>query len=389
MRSFARGRSAERTAPLSRRIRAIYIHSPFCRRRCSYCDFAIAILRTRDDVEQYLRGLSLELHQTGRLLEPRTVYVGGGTPSRLAPTDLREFFRRIDDHLERRSILEYTVEANPEDVTSERADVLVEAGVTRVSLGVQSLDPTTLAKLGRRHTPDQARTAIHVLRRAGIRSINVDLIFAVPGQSLTDLATDVERFISCSTDHVSAYNLTYEERTPLHSLELLGRVEKQDSDDELAAFRLVRERLDEAGFAAYEVSNFAKPGHRSLHNLTYWNNAEYLGVGPSAVSCVGHVRWKNEPDLARWFAALRAGRPPILEAESLSPERMLGESVALGLRTTRGVLRARVERRARASIDPDRLERLTAMGLIEFAGPRIRLTERGLEIADCVAAELI
>lgn len=392
MRSSARDRSADSPARPSRRVRSIYVHSPFCRRRCSYCDFAIAILRSSRDIERFLDGLSLELEQVGGAVRPRTLYVGGGTPSRLAPADLREFFARLDRRIDRTSLLEFTVEANPEDVTAERVAVLREAGVSRVSLGVQSLDPSVLQQLGRRHTPDLVRHAVDLLRDAGIPSINVDLIFAAPGQTPSNLDADLTRFIELSTDHVSAYNLTYEDRTPLRSLEQLGRITRQEPDSELAAFRRVHDRLGEAGFAAYEISNYAKPGHQSLHNLTYWENAEYLGFGPSAVSCVGHVRWRNEPDLESWFAALRAGRRPVTDAECLSPDRFLGESIALALRTTRGALLSRVERRAQRSIDRprlDRLARLVELRLIEHAGPRVRLTARGRELADSVAAELI
>ncbi|MBK6939417.1 MAG: radical SAM family heme chaperone HemW [Planctomycetes bacterium] len=368
------------------------MHSPFCRRRCSYCDFAIAILRSSSDVDRFLDGISLELEHFGDSLRPRTLYVGGGTPSRLAPADLREFFARLDRTIDRRSVLEFTVEANPEDVTPDRAVVLREAGVTRVSLGVQSLDPETLRQLGRRHTPEQVRHAVTLLRDAGIRSINVDLIFAVPGQTPSILDADLTKFIELPTHHVSAYNLTYEDRTPLRSLELLGRLTRQEPDSELVAFRLVHERLAEAGFAAYEISNYAKPGHQSLHNLTYWNNEEYLGVGPSAVSCVGHVRWRNEPDLDVWFSTLRQGLRPVADAESLAPDRFIGESFALALRTSRGVLLSRLERRARMPIDRERLDRivrLMELRLLEREGPRIRLTPRGRELADCVAAELI
>ncbi len=392
MRSSARGRSADHTESPTRRIRALYVHSPFCRRRCTYCDFAIAILRSRADLDRFLDGLALELDQFGSLLEPRTLYVGGGTPSRLAPSDLREFFARLDQRIHRRSLLEFTVEANPEDVTLERAEALVESGVTRVSLGVQSMDPTTLALLGRRHTPHQVREAVTVLRESGIASINVDLIYAIPGQDLLQLTADLKNLIDLSTDHVSAYNLTFEERTPLQSLESLGRIARHDPDFELEAFRLVRERLETAGYAAYEISNFARPRHQSLHNLMYWTNQEYIGVGPSAVSCVGHVRWRNDPDLQRWWVDLLAGRRPVIDAESLSADRFVGESLALGLRTSRGVLRSRIERRARAPLGSNRTDRLAALvrlGLVEETGPRLRLTTRGLEIADSVAAELI
>lgn len=392
MRSSAKDRSAESTARAARRVRAVYVHSPFCRRRCSYCDFAIAILRSRSDVDRFLDGLSLELEQVGGTLRPRTLYIGGGTPSRLAPTDLREFFNRLDQRIDRNSVLEFTVEANPEDVTPDRVSVLSEAGVSRVSLGVQSLHPETLHQLGRRHTPEQVRAAVELLREAGIPSINVDLIFAAPKQSLSELDDDLTNFIQLSTDHVSAYNLTYEDRTPLRSLEQLGRITRLEPDSELAAFRLVHDRLSDAGFAAYEISNYAKPGHRSLHNITYWNNEEYLGFGPSAVSCAGRVRWRNEPDLETWFSALREGRRPVTEAECLAPERFLGESIALALRTTRGLLLSRVVRRAHVPIDRERLDRIAhfeALQLVERVGPRIRLTARGRELADSVAAELI
>lgn len=392
MRSSARDRSAEATDEPTRRVRAVYVHSPFCRRRCSYCDFAIAILRTRTDIERFLDGLALELAHIGSRLQPRTLYVGGGTPSRLAPADLREFFEQLDRQISRRSVLEFTVEANPEDVTPDRVAVLAQAGVTRISLGVQALDPAVLDRLGRRHTPDQVRRAVDMLRDAGIESINVDLIFAVPGQSLAQLDADLTRFIDLSTDHVSAYNLTFEDRTPLQSLEQLGRLKRQDTETELAAFRLVHDRLVDAGYAPYEISNYARVGHKSLHNLTYWNNEEYLGVGPSAVSCVGHVRWRNDPDLASWHSTLAAGAQPVIDAECLSPARYVGESIALGLRTTRGALLTRILRHARVSIDATRLEqlaRLSNLGLLERAGPRIRLTARGREIADSIAAELI
>lgn len=371
---------------------SLYIHSPFCHRRCPYCDFAIAVSRERSDAEAYVEGLEreIEFKQLGGPL--RTVFIGGGTPSAL-PFDLQErFFGLIARRFDLSRVREFSLEANPEDVTPEMVRLWRRHGVDRLSLGAQSLQERLLRLLGRRHRPDDVARCVTLLRDAGIRRVGIDLIVAIPSETDVELARDLDAVLALQPDHVSVYCLTFEEGTPYSRARERGALHPLDEDAELAHYRTARDRLERGGLRQYEVSNYARPGARCIHNMVYWRNERYHGIGPSAASFVNGTRSKNEPSLQRWLDSLRAGRSPVIESETLDAPHALRESLYLGLRMRRGVRPERL--RARHGIGPEAIadsvwSHLFDLGLIESAGSRLRLTARGVEVADRVSQELL
>lgn len=388
----------ERSAPLpeSSPPRSVYLHVPFCARHCPYCDFAITVAADGDIAgslgQRFLDALARELARIPPLGGIRTLYLGGGTPSALRASQLRDLFELLKQHLDLRSLVECTVEANPENLDAERVDCLAAAGVTRLSIGVQASEPAELRLLGRRHTFDQTARAVELARQAGIRCLSLDQIFGLPNQTDAALSSGLARLVSLAPDHVSLYGLTYEPGTPFTRARDRGTLRALSDDRELALYRLCVAELEQAGYARYEISNFARPGARSRHNRVYWRNHPYLGLGPSAVSYIDGVRRKNHPDLQTWSALLLAGEDPTVEREQLAPEDCLRETVMVALRTRAGVRRPHLERRFGAhwaEFDALELSRLVDLGLVDVHQDRLRLTSRGFELADSVCVALL
>ncbi|MEO7334105.1 MAG: radical SAM family heme chaperone HemW, partial [Gemmatimonadales bacterium] len=292
----------------------LYVHVPFCARRCSYCDFAIAVRKevpSRVYVDavlaewEALRRWGAEAVQ-GQPID--TLYFGGGTPSHLDPAELSRLIdgllrSRPTTHDPRPGVLELTLETNPDDVTPERAAAWVRAGIDRVSLGVQSFDPAVLAWMHRVHTSEQAREALKALRDAGIANISLDLIYALPAELPRDWARDLDEALALEPEHLSLYGLTVEPHTPL--AKWVAGAKSHEAPDERYAdeFLLAHERLGAAGFEHYEVSNYARAGRRAIHNSAYWQRKPFLGLGPSAHSGMGDRRWWNVREYAAWEAA--------------------------------------------------------------------------------------
>jgi oxygen-independent coproporphyrinogen-3 oxidase len=288
---------------------------------------------------------------------------------------------------------EWTCEANPESVTAVKARLLRDAGVDRVSLGAQSFDPQVLQALGREHAPDHVFRALEILRDAGFARLTLDLMFAAPGETHEQLESDLAQLAMLDLEHVSAYCLTYENGTPLTRMRAEGRVTPQTDDVELVQYRLVREALAAAGLPQYEISNFARPGRESKHNLVYWRGEEYFGVGLGAGSYEHGTRRSNTRSLDEYLSDWRGSPYPPHEAETLDAAAKARERVILGLRLRQGI--AADEWRARtgftlAELYPEReVERLSDQGLLEEVAGRLRLTERGLELADEVFVDLV
>jgi len=320
----------------------LYVHVPFCARRCSYCDFAIAVRRevpsaafTEAILAEWARWRAdARLEVTPAL---STVYFGGGTPSRLDPSELS---RLIDAFVGNRPLLagaEVTLEANPEDVTADSATGWRRAGVNRVSLGVQSFDPAVLAWMHRTHTADQVGPAVARLRDAGITNISLDLIYGLPIHLGRDWSRDLDAAVALEPAHLSLYALTVEPATPLSRW--IDRGSATAAGDELQAseFLLAHERLTGAGFAHYEVSNYALPGREAVHNRAYWARRPYLGLGPSAHSALGARRWWNVREWEGWRQMVSAGGSPVAGEERLDQDKVVLEDLYLGLRTSQGV----------------------------------------------------
>ncbi|MBM3899194.1 MAG: radical SAM family heme chaperone HemW [Gemmatimonadetes bacterium] len=322
----------------------IYLHVPFCGRRCSYCDFAIAVRKTVP-VDRYVENVLLELAARGVEFstELRTIYFGGGTPSKLGGAGIASLLHGIREFsgVDKFStkVREVTVEANPEDISVHAVRSWQAAGVNRVSLGVQSFDPGVLSWMHRGHTSEEAAVAVQTIREGGIDEVSLDLIFAIPDQvGASRLAADLDRAVALEPTHLSVYGLTVEPRTPLGRWTARGAVEEATEERYAAEFLLAHERLVAAGFEHYEVSSYARPGHRAIHNAAYWSGAPYLGLGPSAHGFDGRVRRWNTSAYAEWSTQVEQGIDPLAGEETIGPDERLAEAVYLGLRTSDGLV---------------------------------------------------
>lgn len=361
--------------------RHLYVHLPFCVHRCGYCDFVTAVGR-RGEHAAYVTALLRELERERSRLAPtlETVYVGGGTPTFTEPDELRRLLAALP------AACEVTVEANPETVTLELAELLVAGGVTRVSLGAQSFQPHLLEVLERRTTPDQVRAAVAMLRAAGIDNLSLDLIYGIPGQSVDDLDADLREALALAPEHLSAYELEPKPGTRFtHAW--ATELRRQADALEVLAERVV-ERLVAGGMRWYETASFCRPSGRDLraaHNLAIWRGADYLGIGVGAVSTLGLDRRRNAPSVARYAAALDAGTDPPRELEPLDERTRLVERLMLGLRLDEPVSRTVVG----PVVDTAALERLVERGLVRATTTEIVLTERGRLLGGAVTAELL
>ena len=375
---------AQRPPPLG-----LYVHVPFCANTCDYCAF-YQTQPTAETVRGFLAGAAREAGLVVWNRPVDTVFWGGGTPGMLAPRALAE----LGETVRRRGggkFREWSVELAPASVTPARLAVLKDLGVTRVSLGVQSLQPALLEALGRRHTRAQVLRAYAAVRAAGFASVNLDLIFAIPGQTLAAWQADLDAALELQPDHLSTYCLTFEEDTALFVQLAQGRV-RPDADAEAAFYTAAWERLGAAGYAQYEISNFARAGHACLHNMNTWRMAEWVGLGPSAASQYAGWRGANVADLGRWRADVAAGRRALTEPVELTPRVLAGDSLIFGLRMNEGValaaLRARFPEAPWAQLDA-LAERLSQEGLAVAEGGRLRLTLRGRLVADAVGGEIL
>jgi oxygen-independent coproporphyrinogen-3 oxidase len=362
--------------------RHIYVHVPFCARRCSYCDFSIAV-RKVVPVAEYLGAIRQEMRErypgAGRW-EAETLYLGGGTPSLLGGEGVGRLIGMVKERVELARDAEVTVEANPDDVGLAAVEAWREAGVNRLSIGSQSFDPRVLAWMHRTHSADQIAAANRAARDGGIDNISLDLIFALPESLERDWRGDIERALELEPSHVSLYGLTVEPATPLARWRDRGEVIEAPEERYEEEFLLAHELLRAAGFDHYEVSNYALPGKRSRHNSSYWRRVPYAGLGPAAHSFDGARRRWNLAAYAAWEGALRDGRDPREGEEVLTSEEEDAERVYLGLRTSDGL-----------SIEPDlarRVHEWVDAGWALYEGSRVRLTPPGWLRLDALAASL-
>lgn len=372
-------RRGHRAAMTSGRVQHLYIHVPFCARRCSYCDFSISV-RSVTPVTSYVQSVALELarHDTATW-NLDTIYLGGGTPSRLG-AGVGDVVKLVRDHALVAPDAEITIEANPDDVTPEAVTAWLSAGVTRVSLGGQSFDPAVLEWMHRTHSSAQIATAFGTLRDAGVSNISLDLIFALPESLRRDWSADLERALELEPEHVSLYGLTVESHTPLGRWRERGEVIEAPEERYESEFMMAHSRLGAAGFDHYEVSNFARAGHRSRHNSSYWTGVPYAALGPSAHSFDGRIRSWNVAAHTDWERRLRAGESVIAGSEELTDENRLSERVYLGLRTTDGLSATDAEiQLARPWLEA---------GWAEITNRTIVLTATGFLRLDSLAASL-
>ncbi len=373
---------------------ALYLHVPFCIAKCPYCDFYSIPLRPEKDLlERYLEALKKEIffrREEIRSYRFVTFYAGGGTPSLLPP----DFYRKLFDFLTKElsfSPVESTLEANPEGLDLKLLRVLREI-FNRLSIGAQSLLPEGLKALGRRHSVREVKKAFFAAREAGFSNIGLDFIFAWPGETLSHLKRELEELVALKPEHVSYYELTFEEGTLFYEALKRGELSSASEEEIVIMYDFIHSFLEGEGYEHYEISNFARPGFRCLHNLFYWKARPYLGLGPGAASYLGGRRSKNIEDLSAYFESLERGQLPPREEEVLSEEARFREAVILGLRLLEGIHLKEFEGRFRRDVIAyygKRLESLVRAGLVEVADEKLRLTPRGRLLANVVFRELV
>ena len=370
--------------------RAAYIHVPFCRHRCGYCNFTL--VAGRDDlIGDYLRAIELELATLGIPREVDTLYFGGGTPSHLSPSQFRALATTVLKWHPLASGYEWTVEANPADIDLPMIDALSGLGVTRLSLGGQSFRLEKLQRLERDHEAADIERAALLARRAGMH-VALDLIFATPGETLAEWQADLNAAIALGPDHVSTYGLTFEQGTEFGTRKLRGELVEADENLQRDMYALAIDRLTDADYEHYEVSNFARPGCRSRHNQVYWSGDGYYAAGPGAARYVNGIRETNHRSTTTYLKNVLGGESPVAEREELSAEARARELLVFGLRRINGVSRSDFRERAGYDIDElaaTPLQKFVGLGLMADNGERIRLTRAGLFVSDAIWPELL
>lgn len=388
-----KGRKHERTkarkheGPLG-----LYVHIPFCVRKCHYCDFNSGPLSERARL-LYLEALQEEIRNTSwRGCPARTMFLGGGTPSELTIVELQDLVTTLTQAFQFEEDAEWSIECNPGTMSKDYFPALRELGFNRVSLGVQSLNDSHLRALGRIHNAEEARAAYGAFRQAGFDNVNLDLIFALPEQTLGEWRSDLKEAICLSPEHLSLYNLTIEPGTEFGNRLAGGELEEADEDLAADMYELAMDLTRAAGYQQYEISNYSRPGRDCAHNLIYWRNQPYLGFGVSASSFLGGIRWTHTASLTEYVRTASSPRVTRASEEKLNDREALGEEIMLGLRTEEGISPAALSSRYScdvASLFSQTFEILGQNGFLCQTGERIRLTRRGKMMANDVCARFL
>lgn len=373
------------TSPIFANPRAAYLHVPFCVHRCGYCDFTL--LAGRDDLAgEYLQAMELELRQLEQPREVDTLFFGGGTPTHLAEGELARLLKLAREWFHLAPSYEFSVEANPAGLTDEKLRLLADAGVNRVSLGVQSFDEGLLKLLERDHREAEILDAVARLQER-FENVSLDLIFALPGQTLAHWRETLRRAIELRPTHLSTYGLTFEKGTAFWSRREKGAIEQLPNELERDMYAAAMDDLAAAGFEQYEISNFARPGFRCRHNQTYWRALPYFGFGPGAARYINGRRESNHRSTTTWIKRVLAGQSGIAMSEELTPEHRAREAIVLGLRQLDGIRREEFQTLTGFDLDSlagDTIQREVAAGRIEDFGDGIRITHEGRFFADPV-----
>lgn len=372
----------------------LYIHIPFCKSRCIYCGFYST---TAEQMKQaYVDAVCREMELRDAIYEKEgkdvgktiaTVYLGGGTPSQLSPTQLQQLFDAIARHYDVNDDAEITIECNPDDVTEAFAELLQSLPVSRVSMGAQTFDDDRLQFIHRRHTSEQVTTAIRRLREKGIHNISVDLMYGFPEETLEEWEHDIQQALALNVEHISAYALTYEEGTPLYRLLEEGKVKEIDEERSLAMYDRLIDRLQEAGYEHYEISNFARKGWRSRHNSSYWQLVPYIGIGAAAHSYDGRRRQWNIADINSYINHIQQGIVPA-EGELLDKDSRYNDHVMLALRTCEGLDLSTLDSDERSYCE-ETAKKFVLDGLLVKTDNHLRLSRKGLFVSDMIMSELM
>ena len=366
-----------------------YVHIPFCTQICYYCDFSKVFIKNQP-VDSYLEHL-LEEFQSYDIQKLSTLYIGGGTPTALSAPQLEVLLDGLTKNLDLSVLEELTIEANPGDLDADKIAVLKNSAVNRVSLGVQTFDDKMLKKIGRSHLEKDIYENIDRLKLAGFDNISIDLIYALPGQTMEQVKENVAKAIGLDIPHMSLYSLILENHTVFMNRMRRGKLPLPKEEVEAEMFEYIIAELERAGFEHYEISNFSKSGFESRHNLMYWDNAEYYGIGAGASGYVNGVRYKNHGPIRHYLNAVEEGNARITE-EHLSQKEQMEEEMFLGLRKKSGVSMMRFEEKFGRSFDGlygEIVKDLVQQGLMQIEGDRVRMTKRGLFLGDTVAERFI
>lgn len=366
-----------------------YVHIPFCTQICYYCDFSKVFIKNQP-VDSYLEHL-LEEFRSYDIQKLRTLYIGGGTPTALSAPQLEVLLNGLTKNLDLSVLEELTIEANPGDLDADKIAVLKNSAVNRVSLGVQTFDDKMLKKIGRSHLEKDIYENIDRLKLAGFDNISIDLIYALPGQTMGQVKENVAKAIGLDIPHMSLYSLILENHTVFMNRMRRGKLPLPKEELEAEMFEYIIAELERAGFEHYEISNFSKPSFESRHNLMYWDNAEYYGIGAGASGYVNGVRYKNHGPIRHYLSAVEEGNARITE-EHLSQKEQMEEEMFLGLRKKSGVSMARFEEKFGRSFEGlygEIVRDLVQQGLMQIEGDRVRMTKRGLFLGDTVAERFI
>lgn len=378
----------------NQRTEAVYIHIPFCTNKCFYCDFNSYVLKDQP-VMDYLRALDHEMELTVKAHPPgaiKSIFVGGGTPTVLKPDEMEFFLQSVKRHFPVWSDdIEFSMEANPGTTDPEKLKVMREGGVNRISFGVQAFQNSLLSGIGRIHDTDDVYRSLDNARAAGFDNMSIDLMFGLPNQTLEMLAESVDKAVELGLPHYSIYSLKVEENTLFHTMYQKNQLPLPDEEDELNMYLLLMERMKAAGYKQYEISNFAKPGYESRHNMTYWRNEDYYGLGAGAHGYINRQRHVNIKGVNPYNEAAKTGLPR-LESFEVSREEAMEDFLMVGLRVLDGISRSRFEQQFDASLDEvfkRPLSKMVNAGLLETTEDGYRLSQKGILFGNEVFAEFI
>ncbi|HFH8736112.1 TPA: radical SAM family heme chaperone HemW [Streptococcus agalactiae] len=366
-----------------------YVHIPFCTQICYYCDFSKVFIKNQP-VDAYLQALIREFRSYD-ITELRTLYIGGGTPTSISAVQLDYLLTELSRDLNLNTLEEFTIEANPGDLTVDKIEVLQKSAVNRVSLGVQTFNDKHLKRIGRSHNEVQIYSTIDALKTAGFQNISIDLIYALPGQTMDDVRSNVAKALSLNIPHLSLYSLILEHHTVFMNKMRRGKLHLPTEDLEAEMFEYIISEMERNGFEHYEISNFTKPGFESRHNLMYWDNVEYYGVGAGASGYLDGIRYRNRGPIQHYLKGVSEGNARLSE-EVLSKNEMMEEELFLGLRKKKGVSIGKFEQKFGTSFEKrycQIVQELQSDGLLKENNGFIQMTKKGLFLGDTVAEKFI
>ncbi|HGC9427571.1 TPA: radical SAM family heme chaperone HemW [Streptococcus agalactiae] len=366
-----------------------YVHIPFCTQICYYCDFSKVFIKNQP-VDAYLQALIREFRSYD-ITELRTLYIGGGTPTSISAVQLDYLLTELSRDLNLNTLEEFTIEANPGDLTVDKIEVLQKSAVNRVSLGVQTFNDKHLKRIGRSHNEAQIYSTIDALKTAGFQNISIDLIYALPGQTMDDVRSNVAKALSLNIPHLSLYSLILEHHTVFMNKMRRGKLHLPTEDLEAEMFEYIISEMERNGFEHYEISNFTKPGFESRHNLMYWDNVEYYGVGAGASGYLDGIRYRNRGPIQHYLKGVSEGNARLSE-EVLSKNEMMEEELFLGLRKKEGVSIGKFEQKFGMSFEKrygQIVQELQSDGLLKENNGFIQMTKKGLFLGDTVAEKFI